>query len=45
MVSYSAINDVGMSINSQYLHEKLKTDMGFDGILISDYGIIQKIAT
>lgn len=31
MVSYSAINDIAMSINTALLQGKLKDDAGFDG--------------
>lgn len=40
MASYSAINDVPMSINSYYLQSLLRTDLGFDGFVISDYDTV-----
>ncbi len=43
MSSYSAINGVGMVINSALLIGKLKDELGFDGFVISDYGEVQKV--
>lgn len=45
MVSYSAINDIAMSISNTLLSGELKGRMGFDGFLISDYDAIGKVAT
>lgn len=42
MASYSAINDIPMSINGYYLQSLLRTDMGFDGFVISDYDTVCK---
>ena len=53
MVSFSAINDIAMSINQPLLQGLLKEDNEFDGIinnlkmkgfLISDYDAIGKVA-
>lgn len=44
MVSYSAINDIAMSINTALLQGKLKDEAGFDGFLISDYDAVGKVA-
>lgn len=44
MVSYSAINDIAMSINPMLLQGELKNKLGFDGFLISDYDAIGKVA-
>jgi beta-glucosidase len=37
MASYSAINDIPMSLNNYYLQNLLKEDLGFGGFVISDY--------
>ena len=37
MASYSAINWIPSSINSQYLNGLLREDFGFGGFTISDY--------
>lgn len=43
MVSYSAINDLAMSINP-LMNTLLKGTYGFDGFLISDYNAVRKTA-
>jgi beta-glucosidase len=43
MVSYSAINDIPMSLNSYYLQNLLRTDLGFGGFVISDYNQVGKV--
>lgn len=45
MVSYSAINDIAMSINTDLLQGLLKESMGFDGFLISDYDAVGKVSS
>lgn len=37
MASYSAVNDIPMSLNSFYLQNLLRADLGFGGFVISDY--------
>lgn len=42
MASYSAINDIPMSLNSYYLQGLLRTDLIFGGFVISDYNQASK---
>lgn len=44
MASYSAINNIGNAISSEYLTGYLKNEKEFDGFVISDYAEIQKTA-
>lgn len=44
MNSYSAVNDVHMSINSQMTLDLLKEKEKFTGFVISDYDVINKVA-
>ena len=37
MASYSAINGIPSSINSYYLLNVLRQDLGFGGLIVSDY--------
>jgi beta-glucosidase len=43
MVSYSSWNGVKCSGNRQLLTEILKQELGFEGILISDYGAVHQL--
>src|SRR5579872_4202870 len=43
MPSYSSWNGVKCSANHQLLTEILKTELGFDGFLISDYGAVKQL--
>ena len=45
MASYSAINDIPMSLNNYYLQNLLRTDLGFGGFVISDYNQANVIET
>jgi beta-glucosidase len=45
MVSYSAINDIAMSINTDLLQGRLKDESDFDGFLISDYDAVGKVSS
>ncbi|MEU0092997.1 glycoside hydrolase family 3 N-terminal domain-containing protein [Kribbella sp. NPDC006257] len=43
MISYSSFNAVKMHANSYLINDVLKRELGFDGIVISDYNGIDKI--
>lgn len=43
MVSHSALNGVKMHENAHYLTDVLRGDLGFDGVIVSDWNSIQNI--
>ncbi|GAA3557254.1 glycoside hydrolase family 3 protein [Kribbella ginsengisoli] len=43
MISYSSFNSVKMHANSYLINDVLKGELGFDGIVVSDYNGIDKI--
>ncbi|QRP44900.1 glycoside hydrolase family 3 protein [Amycolatopsis sp. FDAARGOS 1241] len=43
MVSYSSWNDVKLHANSYLITDVLKKELGFDGIVVSDYNGVDKI--
>ncbi|WP_326568665.1 glycoside hydrolase family 3 N-terminal domain-containing protein [Amycolatopsis rhabdoformis] len=43
MVSYSSWNDVKLHANSYLVTDVLKNELGFDGIVVSDYNGVDKI--
>ncbi len=51
MISYHAVNDVPMSLNSHFIHHSLRQNEGnyfgkrFRGFIVSDYGVVEKIMT
>lgn len=43
MVSHSSLNGIKMHENKEYLIDKLRGELGFKGVLVSDWGSIQNI--
>jgi beta-glucosidase len=43
MASYSSVNGVRMHENKAYLTDSLKTDLGFDGFVVSDWLAIEEL--
>jgi beta-glucosidase len=43
MISYSSFNSVKMHANGYLINDVLKAELGFDGIVVSDYNGIDKI--
>lgn len=40
MTSFNTVNDIPATVNRKLMREILREEMGFDGVLISDYGAI-----
>lgn len=40
MTSFNTVNDIPATINQKLMRQILRTEMGFDGVLISDYSAI-----
>jgi len=45
MVSYHSINDEGVHANKELITDILKVELGFEGIVVSDYNAITKLLT
>lgn len=45
MVSHSALNGVKMHENTHYLTDVLRGEMGFDGVIVSDWNSVQNITS
>ena len=42
MASFNTVNDIPATVNKPLLRETLRGEMGFEGVLISDYGAVEE---